>query len=69
MSMKTWAVHIALDRFVDRGSHRDAINGPPIDWTQYDMPYLLGKFQAMFHAIGQEQHYLMKMGDVQAESV
>lgn len=55
--------YAALDRFVDRGSHRDAINGPPIDWTEYDVPYLLGKFRAMFKAIDQEPHYLMKMGD------
>ncbi|TDK30976.1 AAA family ATPase [Luteimonas terrae] len=55
--------YAALDRFVDRGSHRDAINGPPIDWTEYDVPYLLGKFRAMFEAIGQEPHYIMKMGE------
>jgi len=55
--------YAALDRFVDRGSHRDAINGPPIDWIEYDVPYLLGKFRAMFSAIGQEPHYLMKMGE------
>lgn len=63
----TSSKYAALDRFVDRGSHRDAINGPPIDWSEYDVPYLLGKFRAMFHAIGQEQHYLMKMGVVDAE--
>src|SRR5690606_1216064 len=44
----------ALDRFVDRGSHRDGINGPPVDWTQYDVSYLLGKFRAMFAALNQE---------------
>ncbi|WP_372375667.1 AAA family ATPase [Xanthomonas axonopodis pv. cajani] len=55
--------YAALDRFVDRGSHRDAINGPPIDWTEYDVPYLLSKFRAMFNAIGQEPHYFMKMGE------
>lgn len=54
----------ALDRFVDRGSHKDGINGPPIDWTEYDVEYLLGKFRAMFVAIGQESHFLLKMGDV-----
>ncbi|MCC8533513.1 AAA family ATPase, partial [Xanthomonas phaseoli] len=59
----TSSKYAALDRFVDRGSHRDAINGPPIDWTEYDVPYLLGKFRAMFNAIGQEPHYLMKMGE------
>lgn len=57
----TSSKYAALDRFVDRGSHRDEINGPPIDWTEYDVPYLLGKFRAMFNAIGQEPHYLMKM--------
>lgn len=64
----TSSKYAALDRFVDRGSHRDAINGPPIDWTEYDVPYLLGKFRAMFHAIGQEQHYLMKMGEEALEA-
>lgn len=59
----TSSKYAALDRFVDRGSHRDAINGPPIDWTEYDVPYLLGKFHAMFNAIGQEAHYVMKMGE------
>lgn len=57
----------ALERFVDRGSHRDAINGPPIDWSEYDVDYLLGKFREMFKAIDQEQHYLMKMGEVAQE--
>ncbi len=59
----TSSKYAALDRFVDRGSHRDAINGPPIDWTEYDVDYLLGKFRAMFKAISQEQHYLMKIGE------
>lgn len=59
----TSSKYAALDRFVDRGSHRDAINGSPVDWTQYDVPYLLGKFRAMFKAIGQEQHFVMKMGE------
>lgn len=58
----TSSKYLALDRFVDRGSHRDGINGPPIDWIQYDVPYLLGKFRAMFAALGQDQHYRMKMG-------
>lgn len=53
----------ALARFMDRGSHRDGINGPPIDWAQYDVPYLLGKFRKMFSALDQEQHYFMKMGE------
>ena len=59
----TSSKYIALDRFVDRGSHRDGINGPPIDWSEYDVPYLLGKFRAMFAALNQEQHYRMKMGE------
>lgn len=59
----TSSKYLALDRFVDRGSHRDGINGPPIDWSVYDMPYLLGKFRAMFAALNQEQHYRMKMGE------
>lgn len=58
----TSSKYVALDRFMDRGSHRDGINGSPIDWVDYDVDYLLGKFRAMFKAINQEQHYLMKMG-------
>lgn len=59
----TSAKYAALDRFVNRGSHRDGINGPPIDWTIYDVDYLLDKFRAMFASIKQEPHYLMKMGE------
>lgn len=64
----TSSKYTALDRFVDRGSHKDGINGPPIDWTEYDVEYLLGKLRAMFFAIGQEQHYLMKMGELPQET-
>ncbi|SOD57835.1 AAA domain-containing protein [Pseudoxanthomonas wuyuanensis] len=64
----TSSKYLALDRFVDRGSHRDGINGPPIDWSEYDVPYLLGKFRAMFAALNQEQHYRMKMGEDSTES-
>jgi len=64
----TSSKYVALDRFVDRGSHRDGINGPPIDWSEYDVPYLLSKFRAMFAALNQEQHYRMKMGEDTTES-
>lgn len=63
----TSAKYTALHRFVNRGSHRDGINGPPIDWSHYDVDYLLGKFRAMFAAIGQEQHYRMKMDEEACE--
>lgn len=59
----TTAKYAALHRFVDRGSHRDGVNGPPIDWSVYDVDYMLGKFRAMFASVGQEEHYLMKMGE------
>ncbi|WP_045761987.1 AAA family ATPase [Xanthomonas albilineans] len=59
----TSSKYLALDRFVDRGSHRDGINGLPIDWSVYDVPYLLGKLRAMFAALKQEEHYRMKMGE------
>ncbi len=64
----TSSKYLALDRFVDRGSHRDGVNGPPIDWSDYDVAYLLGKFKAMFTALNQEQHYRMKMGEVTPEA-
>lgn len=54
--------YVALDRFINRGSHADGINGPPVDWSVYDVPYLLDKLRAMFRAVNQEEHYLRKMG-------
>lgn len=52
----------ALHRYLDRGSHKDGINGPPMDWSQYDLPYYLSKLRALFKEAGQEQHYLRRMG-------
>lgn len=53
----------ALHRYLDRGSHKDGINGPPIDWSQYDVPYYLGKLRALLKDAGHEHHYLRKMGE------
>jgi wobble nucleotide-excising tRNase len=46
----------ALHRYLDRGSHKDGVNGPPMDWSQYDLSYYLTKLQALFKEAGQEQH-------------
>lgn len=53
----------ALHRYLDRGSHKDGINGPPIDWSQYDVNYYLGKLRALLAESGHEEHYLRKMGE------
>lgn len=58
----------ALHRYLDRGSHKDGINGPPIDWSQYDVPYYLAKLRALLRMAGHEPHYLRKMGEEAATS-
>lgn len=58
----------ALQRYLDRGSHNDGINGPPMDWSQYDVPYYLAKLRALLKEAGHEHHYLRKMGDEAAIS-
>ncbi|OOG42773.1 AAA family ATPase [Rhodanobacter sp. C05] len=58
----------ALHRFLDRGSHKDGINGPPMDWSQYDVPYYLAKLRALLKEAGHEHHYLRKMGEETAIS-
>lgn len=57
-----------LHRYLDRGSHKDGINGPPVDWSQYDLPYYLTKLQGLFKEAGHEQHYLRRMGELPGES-
>src|SRR5690606_8142556 len=54
--------YAALDRFINRGSHADGINGTPLDWTAYDVPYFLNKLRKMFSAVNQEDHFIRKMG-------
>ncbi len=58
----------ALQRFLNRGSHKDGINGPPVDWSQYDVAYYLDKLRALLTACGNEDHYLRKMGEPEEES-
>lgn len=53
----------ALQRYLNRGSHKDGINGPPMDWSQYDVPYYLAKLRALLTEAGHEHHYLRKMGE------
>jgi hypothetical protein len=58
----------ALQRFLNRGSHKDGINGPLLDWSQYDVAYYLDKLRALLKACGNEYHYLRKMGEVEEET-
>lgn len=51
-----------LERFLNRGSHRDETNIAHIDWGQFDISYYLGKLEAVFKAAGHPDHYRLKMG-------
>lgn len=51
-----------LERFLNRGSHRDETNIAHIDWGQFDIAYYLGKLEAVFKAAGHPDHYRLKMG-------
>lgn len=56
----------ALERYLDRGSHKDGINGTPMDWSQYDVNYYLAKLRALFKEANNETHYLRRMGEEEA---
>lgn len=51
-----------LERFLNRGSHRDETNIAHIDWGQFDIAYYLAKLKAVFQAAGHPDHYRLKMG-------
>ncbi|WP_259303856.1 AAA family ATPase [Thermomonas sp. S9] len=51
-----------LERFLNRGSHRDETNIAHIDWGQFDIAYYLTKLNAVFQAAGHPDHYRLKMG-------
>lgn len=51
-----------LERFLNRGSHRDEVNIAHIDWGQFDIGYYLSKLEAVFQAAGHLDHYRLKMG-------
>ena len=51
-----------LERFLNRGSHRDETNIAHIDWGQFVIAYYLAKLEAVFQAAGHSDHYRLKMG-------
>ncbi|MCQ9617931.1 AAA family ATPase [Paenalcaligenes niemegkensis] len=51
-----------LERFLNRGSHRDETNIAHIDWGQFDINYYLAKLETLFQAAGHPDHYRLKMG-------
>lgn len=53
----------ALQRYLNRGSHKDGINGTPMDWSQYDVAYFLKKLRALLKEVNHEEHYLQRMAD------
>lgn len=57
-----WAPFRPLERFLNRGSHRDETNIAHVDWGQFDIAYYLAKLEAVFQAAGHPDHYRLKMG-------
>jgi len=51
-----------LERYLNRGAHRDDVNAMNIDWGQFNTDYYLTKLQAVFKEAGYPEHYRMKMG-------
>jgi wobble nucleotide-excising tRNase len=51
-----------LERFLNRGSHRNETNIAHVDWGLFDITYYLGKLQAVFQAAGHPDHFRLKMG-------
>lgn len=51
-----------LERYLNRGAHRDDVNAMNIDWGQFDTDYYLTKLQAVFTEAGYPEHYRTKMG-------
>lgn len=51
-----------LERYLNRGAHRDSVNAMNIDWGQFSTDYYLTKLQAVFTEAGYPEHYRMKMG-------
>ncbi|MFZ0870566.1 MAG: AAA family ATPase, partial [Rhodanobacter sp.] len=52
---------VPLSRFLNRGSHKDGINLTAMDYAQYDVPYYLEKFQAVFEQAGFPDHFTLRM--------
>lgn len=57
-----------LERFLNRGSHRDPVNIAYIDWGQFDITYYLAKLKAVFEATGHLDHYRLKMNELETEA-
>lgn len=51
-----------LERYLNRGAHRDGINAMNIDWGQFNIDYYLTKLEAVFTKADYAEHYRMKMG-------
>jgi hypothetical protein len=51
-----------LERYLNRGAHRDGVNAMNIDWGQFNTGYYLTKLQSVFKEAGFPEHYRMKMG-------
>lgn len=53
---------VPLARYLNRGSHKDAVNQVGVDWSMFNLDYYLDKLEKVFMAAGHEEHFKMKMG-------
>lgn len=51
-----------LERFLNRGSHKDGINLTVMDYGQFDIGYYLAKFEEVFTETNFADHYASRMG-------
>jgi len=51
-----------LERFLNRGSHKDGINLTVMDYGQFDVGYYLAKFEEVFTETNFADHYVSRMG-------
>ena len=53
---------VPLARYLNRGSHKDAVNQVGVDWSMFNLDYYLDKLEKVFIAAGHPEHFNMKMG-------
>ncbi|MBD9437344.1 AAA family ATPase [Pseudoxanthomonas sp. PXM03] len=53
---------VPLARYLNRGSHKDAVNQVGVDWSMFNLDYYLDKLEKVFVAAGHDEHFGMKMG-------
>ena len=53
---------VPLARYLNRGSHKDAVNQAGVDWSMFNLNYYLDKLEKVFMEAGHDEHFKLKMG-------